>query len=150
MDSKDVGPSKLGRWIRARIEGKSGEATICVSTYRPFKNINRMSTVQNQQVCYFQQERQIEELDVYTLFITNLCKALGDMGDLGFQLVLGMNANDSIRDGSVSAAPANIGIKEVLISNHRGESVPVTLSKDKQLKPIDSNSIWTSPGLDVL
>ena len=59
-----------------------------------------------------------------------------------------MDSNNNVHDSDVSAALADIGIKEAVINNHCGESVLVTYSKNKQLKPIDS--IWTSPGLEVL
>ena len=83
-------------------------------------------------------ERDIEEPDVRTLFIPNLCKTLGDMRDLGYHVILGIDANNDLRDGSVSAALSNIGIKEAVMSNHRDESG----------KPIDS--IWTSSDPNVL
>ena len=41
-----------------------------------------------------------------------------------------------------------IGIFEVVVSNHGGESIPATCATNKQRKPI--NSMWTSPGLTVL
>ena len=59
-----------------------------------------------------------------------------------------MDSNDDVQDGSVSASLADIGIKEAVINNHRGESGYTTCSKNTQCKPIDS--IWTSPGLEVL
>ena len=59
-----------------------------------------------------------------------------------------MDANDDARDGDVSAALAEIGIVEAVIKNQKGESVPATCARNTQMKPIDS--IWTSPGLDVL
>ena len=67
---------------------------------------------------------------------------------LGYHIVLGMDSNNDVHDGAVSAALTDIGIEEAVINNHRGESVSVTSSKNKQQKPIDS--IWSSPGLEVL
>ena len=45
------------------------------------------------------------------------------MRDMGFYVVLGMDANSNIRDGSVSSASAlaDISIAEAVISNHKGE-----------------------------
>ena len=59
-----------------------------------------------------------------------------------------MDANDDVRDGEVSAALAEIGIGEAVLNNHKGESVPATCARNTLRKPIES--IWTSPGLDVL
>ena len=50
------------------------------------------------------------EPDVCALFIADLCPALGDLRDIGHHVVLGMNTNDDVRDGAVSAALAEIGI----------------------------------------
>ena len=63
-------------------------------------------------------------------------------------MVLGMDANDDVRDGVVSAALAQIGIGKAVLKNHKGESVPATCARNTLRKPIDS--IWTSPGLNVL
>ena len=65
-------------------------------------------------------EREIEELDVHEIFITNLYQALGAMSDKGFHVVLGMDANDDVRDGSVSVALTDIGITVAVINNHKG------------------------------
>ena len=62
-------------------------------------------------------------------------------------MVLGINANNDVRDGKVTGALMEIRIYEAVISNHGGESVPTICATNKQRKPIDS--IWTSPGLTV-
>ena len=77
-----------------------------------------MSTVWNQHVRYYQSERDIDEPDVHPLFIADLCTALGDLRYLGYHVVLCMNSNDNDQNGSVSAAPTDIGIKEAIINNH--------------------------------
>lgn len=63
-------------------------------------------------------------------------------------MVLMMDANDVVRDGAISVALADIGIKEVVISRYWDESVPATYSKNKHRKSI--GNMWNSPGLDVL
>ena len=85
-----------------------------------------MSTAWNQHVRYYQDERLIEEPDVHALFIADLYKGLGDLLEFGHHVVLGMDANDDVRDGAVSVALVEIGIQEAVIKNHRGESVPST------------------------
>ena len=77
-----------------------------------------------------ERERDIEELDIHGHFIANLCKVLWDMKEMGFHMVLGIDANDVICNGSVSAALTDIGITEVDITNHKGESVPATSSNN--------------------
>ena len=50
MSDKGSDPTGLGRWTWVCIEGKSGEATVFVSVYRPCKNTSGTLTVWNQQV----------------------------------------------------------------------------------------------------
>ena len=102
----------------------------------------------NQQVRYFQREHDIEVPNIHELFINDLCAALGSMRDERYHVVLGMDANDDVRDGTVSANLASMGIQKAVISNHKDKSVPATCACNTQRKPIDS--IWTSPGLEVL
>ena len=58
-----------------------------------------------------------------------------------------MDANDNVRDASVSVELADIAITENVISNYKCGSVPGTCSKNKQQESVDS--IWPSPDLDV-
>ena len=96
-----------------------------------------MDTVWNQHVRYYQDEREIEEPDVHALFLVDLCKTISDFRDFGHHVVLGMDANDDVRDSAVLVALAEIGIEEAVIKNHRGESVPATCARNTQRKPID-------------
>ena len=92
-------------------------------------------------MCYFQceREREIEEQDLHALFIADLCTILKDiMRDMDFHVMLGMNTNDDVHDGSVSTVLADIGITEAVISNHKGKNVPVTCSKNKERKSINN------------
>ena len=107
-----------------------------------------MKTVWIQQARYSKEHTEIQKPDVYALFIRDLCKFLSDLCDKDNNVVLGMNANDDVRDGKVTKALMEIEMYEAVVSNHGGESVPATYATNKQKKPIDS--IWTSPGLTLL
>ena len=76
-------PTGLGQLTWVRIEVKAEEATVFVSTYRPYKNTTGTLTVWNQHVRYFQREHDIEAPDTHELFITDLFVALGSMRDEG-------------------------------------------------------------------
>ena len=138
MASKGNNPTKLGRWTWVRIEGKAGESTVFVSAYCPCKNTIGKDIVWNQHVHYYQDAREIEEPDVHALFLEDLCKTLSNFRDFDDHVVLGMDANDDVRNGEVSAALTEIGIMEAIIKNHKGESVPVTCARNTLRKPIDS------------
>ena len=62
-------------------------------------------------------------------------------------MVLGIDANDNVRDGDVTKALREVGMFEAVVSNHKEKSVPATCATNTQRIPIDS--IWTSPGLLV-
>ena len=62
--------------------------------------------------------------------------------------MLGMDANDDVRNGSVTKVLWEIGIFEAVVSNHKEKSVSTTCVKNTRRIPIDS--ICTSPGLSVL
>ena len=53
------------------------------------------------------------EPDVHALFLEDLSKTLSDFCDFGHHVVLGMDANDDVRDGAVSIALDVIGIGEL-------------------------------------
>ena len=91
-------PTKLGRWTWTRIGGKDGITTVFVSAYRPCHNPNGLHTVWRQQAKYFKENEDIRNPDVHTLFIRDFCKFLGDLRDEGNNVVLGMDANDDVRN----------------------------------------------------
>ena len=70
------------------------------------------------------------------------------MRDNGDHVVLGMDANEDIRTGSVTQALEDVGMLEGIISKHRGASVPATCATNRSRTPIDG--IWVSPGIEVL
>ena len=141
-------PTKLGRWTWTKICGKGDITTVFVSVYRLCHNPDGLHTVWSQQVRYFKDHKNIQEPDVQALFIRDLCNFLGDLRDDGHNVVLGIDANDDIRDGKVTEGPMEIGMYEAVVSNRGGESVPATCATNKQRKHIDSS--WTSPGLTVM
>ena len=144
--SHGADPTKLGCWTWIRIYGRNGEATVFVSAYRPCKNITGISTVLSQQERYFQGEG--SDPDIHKQFIEDLTTAIGRMRDNGDHVVLGMDANEDIRTGSVTLALEDVGMLEGMISKHRGASVPATCATNQSRTPIDG--IWISPGIEVL
>ena len=141
-------PTKLGRFTWTRIGWKDGITTVFVFEYRPCHNPDGLHTVSRQQARYFKEHEDIQKLNIHALFIRDLCKFLDDLRNKGNNVVLGMDANDDVRNGKVIKALEEIKIYEAVVSNHGGESVPATCAGNKQRKPI--NNISTSPGLTVL
>ena len=119
-----------------------------ISLYRPCHSQKGLKTVWWQQARYFKREEDISNPDVHPLFTRDLVRFLGDHKDDRNNVVLGMDANNDIRDGESTKALWEIGMFEVNVSNHQEKSVPTTCAKNTQCKPI--YSIWTSPGLTIL
>ena len=59
-------------------------------------------------------------------------------------MVLGMDANNNVRDGDVTKALREVGMFEAVVRNHGGESIPDTYATNTQRKPINSICIWFS------
>jgi hypothetical protein len=140
-------PTKLGRWTFVRVHGRRGEATVFVSAYRPCKNKTGPGLVWSEQDRYYQQEGK-RNPDIHEEFITDLCYAIGRWKDEGYHVVLGMNANEDVRNGPVSKRLEEVGMMEGVINHHKTSSVPATCAKNKSRTPIDS--IWISPGIEIL
>ena len=118
-----------------------------VLAYNPCYSPKGLKTVWRKQARYLKREDDISNPAVHTLFIQDLVRFLGDLRDEGNNVVLGMDANDDVRDGELTKALWEIGIFEAVVSNHKEKSVPATCVKITQQKPIDS--LWTSPRLTV-
>ena len=63
-------------------------------------------------------------------FLADLSKTLSNLLDFGHHVVLGTNANDDEGDGDMSVIFAEIVIKEAVIKEHRGDSVPASCDRN--------------------
>ena len=59
-----------------------------------------------------------------------MSKFLGNLRDDINDVVLGMDANDDVRDGEVTRALWETGMFEAVVSNHKEKSVPATCTKN--------------------
>ena len=141
-------PTKLGSWTWTKIGGKDDITFVFVSTYCLCHNPDGMHSVWSQQARYFRGNIDIRVPNVHALFIRDLYKFFADIRNEGNDVVLRTDANVDVRDRKVTKGLMELGMYEVVVSNHGGESVPATCATNKQREPIDS--IWTSFGLTVL
>ena len=103
-------PSGLGRWVWARIEGKarrhvhddeSGDQLsrtqdlIVIAAYRPCRPGKGSSTVWAQQRLFFA-SKGISQ-DPRELFVTDLLKEISKWQKLGYEMILGLDANEDLR-----------------------------------------------------
>jgi hypothetical protein len=104
-------------------------------------------SVWSQQDQYYQQEGK-RNPDIHEEFITDLCNAIGRWRGEGYHVVLGMDANEDVRNGPVSKRLEEVGMMEGVINHHQTSSVPATCAKNRSRTRIDS--IWISPGIEIL
>ena len=69
---------------------------VFLSAYHPCYNPDKLHTMWSQQTRYFNNHKELEVPDVHVLFIRNLYKFLGNLCDIGHNVVLGMDMNDDV------------------------------------------------------
>jgi hypothetical protein len=66
---------------------------------------------------------------------------------LGDHLVLGMDANEDVRQGEVHDMLSSIGLREVILELHNDQSPPATYNRNQSREPI--NGIWATRGITI-
>ena len=97
---------------------------------------------------FYQQEDQCQNPNILDFFGTQLCHSLDNLQNEGYNVVVGIGANDNVRRGKISKAPEDISISEAIVKFHKDRSPSATCPSNKKCKVIDS--IWTSPGIHIL
>ena len=107
--------SGMGRWCWTTFRGKNGLKTTVFSAYRAVPSTGALSTYQ-QQVRYLRQ--QLISGCPREVFITDLKQVLETHLSAGEQLVIGIDANDDVRDSALSAMLLGLGFIEAILSRH--------------------------------
>ena len=137
----------LGRWAWTRIRGRDGTGIVLISTYRPNRSITGASTVWSQHRTYL--SNQGDDADPQKAFMRDLCTAISQWRTSGDHVVLGMDANDDLRNGlgPVRKALDKVGMREALLTRHYDKSPQATYNRNTNNKPIDG--IFVSPSIQV-
>ena len=136
-------PENLGRWTWARVQGREGKFLRLISGYKPVKNTTDEGSVYQQQLRYFRSRGTFE--DPRTLFDLHLKHQLQEWLQEGDQIILGLDANEDVRNGPVRTMLHELGMKEAILSLNRPHQPPETNSKNNQRKP--SDAIFTTAGI---
>ena len=107
-----------------------------------------INLVWNQQVMFFQQENRCQNPDILDNFDTQLCHFIKNLLNEGHNVVLGMNANDNVRNRKISKALEDISMSESIVKFHKDRTPSDTCATNRKRKVIES--IWTSPGIHIL
>ena len=134
-------PSGLGRWAWIRMLGKEGHYVRFISAYDPCDS-GGSGLVYQQHSCAFTDKRLprtaiLEDLAA----LMTVWKALGD------HLILGMDANEDVRQGEVHRLLDPVGLREVILDLHKDLSPPATQNRNQKREPIDG--LWATSGITI-
>jgi hypothetical protein len=137
-------PTNLGRWVWIRIQGKEGHTVRIATAYRPWESPGA-STV------YHQQARGLsangDHRNPIDALMEDLQKAIKDWKAAGDHIVIGMDANEDVRKGTVHDTFAALGLREAILEKHHDQSPPATQNRNTKRQPIDG--IWVSSSLKI-
>jgi hypothetical protein len=140
-------PSGLGRWVWTLFAGRNNTKLRVLSGYRP----NPDSSDSTGSV-YSQHERYLRSIkddrNPRRAFIKDLQKALIAWSTEGNLFLIGLDANDNVRTGDVTAMLRNLGLIDVHHTQHPHLPPVATCHKNHQNIPVDG--IWASPSLDCV
>jgi hypothetical protein len=71
-------------------------------------------------------------------FITDLENRIRAWQTLGYEIVMGLDANEDVRNGEVAAMFARVNMQNAILSHHPLRSSPVTYHCNEQREPIDA------------
>ena len=136
----------LGRWTWMRYQGR-GDCHLrgLIGAYRPNPKGAGDQTVHAQHQKYLLQQK--DPRDPLVAFDQDLDKAIKQWSDLGDHIVVALDANDDLRNGTVKRGMARRGLREVLLSKHRDKPTVATFHRNTDGKPIDG--IFATRGIKI-
>jgi hypothetical protein len=126
----------MGRWVWTLFTGKNDVKIRVISGYRP-----NPDTTDRTGSVYSQQERRLRSLnddrDPRRAFVKDLEEQLDSWITQGNLILLGLDANDNIRTGSVNAMIRSRGLTDVHAAQHPHLPTEATCNKNTQGIPVD-------------
>ena len=137
-------PSGLGRWAWIRMTGKEGHNVRFVTVYRPCQS-GGASTV------FQQHARGLALKDDFrnprTAILEDLLHQIDTWKAMGDHVIIGMDANEDVRQGEVNDLLSAAGFRELILDLHSDESPPATHNRNTQRQPIDG--LWATCGIII-
>jgi endonuclease/exonuclease/phosphatase family metal-dependent hydrolase len=133
-------PEGLGRWTWHRLQGKQGRTLRVVTAYRPVLNREGLKSVWSQQRTYWLEKG--VDCCPRRRFGEDLITAVKEWIEAGDQVILLMDVNEDVREGSLTLELAEAGLTELITDKH-GHDWPPTFQLGSQ--PIDG--IFATEGL---
>jgi hypothetical protein len=145
--SQGVDDSGLGRWSWLHLEGKESHFLHVVSAYRPVANFSHgPSTVHAQHECFL--SKQDRDKEPRNTFYTDLILAVATWKAMGDLIVIGIDANEDVRQGGTARIFSKMALREVILELHHHKLPPATCDKNNNREPIDG--LFASPGVRIV
>ena len=142
--NKGEDPHKLGRWAWMLMQGRHGHHPRMVSAYRPNKSLTTAGTEYRQQLRHWRDRNKFE--CPLKLFDEHLEEEIKGWLLLGDHLMIGINANEDVRTGTVATMMRRLGLRDLLLDGLlQGTEAPETNIRNTNSMPIDA--IFVTPGL---
>ena len=135
--------SMMGRWAWVLLEGRQHNRLRILTAYHPTKN-DGPETVHTQQLRHLRRINRESET-VSEAFIKDLEILLSSWIEMGDHVIVGMDANQDIRDDTINDMFNRLGMSETILNKHKHRSPPATCNKNKTRTPIDG--IWATNGI---
>jgi hypothetical protein len=107
--------SGLGRWAWVRLQGKAGRTICTITAYRPCKSVGGSGTVWEQHRRYFGHKYPNQIVNPRDRFLSDLKTKMNKWKASGDLLILGMDANEDVRDGDVSRLMSSLAMHEAIL-----------------------------------
>ena len=137
----DGDPLGLGRWSSIQIEGSKGHYTRHVNGYVPCANKKGSLTVHSQQKEYFRQQG--TDREPIQAMQEDFKEALIEWCEAGETIVIRMDANQDVRNGSFALMLQSHGFQEQISFRH-GHLEPPPGTQVDNMRGIPIDGIWTN------
>ena len=103
---------------------------------QPLQVKNRLNTVYKQHLRYLRSQN--DDRDPLKAFEADLEKTLAAWIEDGERILLGMDANQDVRSGSLSRMLAKLGMRDIILARHQAQGPPpATYERNESEVPID-------------
>jgi hypothetical protein len=140
-------PTGLGRWTWLRLAGKQHHFLRVVAAYRPVPSYTHgPSTVHAQHERYLFENHRDE--DPRTAFYNDLKISINEWKAQGDLVIVGIDANEDVRNGDTSRTFSELDMREVILNAHPLQQPPATCDKNMKDEPIDG--LFATSGLQIV
>jgi hypothetical protein len=121
-----------------------GHTVRIATAYRPWDSPGA-STVFHQQARGLSANN--DHRNPITALLEDLTMAITEWNAAGDHIIIGMDANEDVRQGTVHDMFAALGLREGILDKHKDKSPPATQNRNTKRQPIDG--IWVSSSLQI-